>query len=163
MEGLHDREMAFPVQFTLARRLFSRVLSERNSSIFRIEMLCLKASFPSQRKTFTESPGPSRAMGGLTTVFTRWFELLWIRRSINEISYHAVQQVRNEIEELHAHLALSFNWADRLASLVRVLLFLSCLRAPRAVLTELLLAVCLVPTKAQTLLTHYWTIIRVGS
>lgn len=33
---------------------------------------------------------------------------------------------------------------------------------PRAVLTELLLAVCPVPTKAQTLLTHYWTILRAG-
>lgn len=42
------------------------------------------------------------------------------------------------------------SWSPRFASLVRVVLFLSWLRAPRAVLTELLLAVCLVP-KAPTI------------
>ena len=30
-------------------------------------------------------------------------------QSINEICYHAVQQARNEIEELYAHRALSFS------------------------------------------------------
>lgn len=42
----------------------------------------------------------------------------------------------------------------------RVVLFLSSLRALLAEL--LLLTGCPVPTKAQTLLTHYWTSLRAG-